>query len=146
MRSVSLELRKGNNSRLTSEIARITGRDFVFLPNNPNEPVNLEVKDLLLWDVLEVLSRRGKVRVGGHDFSTLQIVRKALVNGERRSVCINNVSVKDIVDEYAGMSGLPIRVTSGDAEALVSFSAKGVTFEEMLAQVSSQTGVGIELK
>jgi hypothetical protein len=146
MMPINLELHGGGNRQLASEIARITGREFVFLPDNPNEPVNLDVKDLPLWDVLEVLSRRGKVRIGGHDFSTLQIVRKALVNSERMSVCINNVSVQGVVEEFAGMSGLPIRVTSGDAESLVTLSVKGVTLEELLAQVSSQTGVGITLK
>jgi len=146
MMSVNLELRGGTNRQLTSEIARITGREFVFVPDNPNDPVNLDVKDLPLWDVLEVLSRRGKVRIGGHDFATLQIVRKALVNGERTAVCINNVSVRGVVEEFAGMSGLPIRVTSGDAEAVVTLSVKGVTLEELLAQVSSKTGVGITLQ
>lgn len=146
MMPINLELRGRSNKQLTSEIARITGREFVFVPDNPNDPVNLDVKDLPLWDVLEVLSRRGKVRIGGHDFATLQIVRKALVNGERMAVCINNVSVRGVVEEFAGMSGLPIRVTSGDAEAVVTLSVKEVTLEELLAQVSSKTGVGITLQ
>ena len=144
--SINLNLRGATNRQLVSEIARITGKDFVFLPNNPNDPVNLDVQDLPLWDVLEVLSRRGKIRIGGHDFSTLQVVRKALVNGERTSVCINNVSVQSLVEEFAGLSGLPIHIISGDATTLVTFSAKGVTLEEMLLEVASRTGVEISLK
>lgn len=132
--------------QLASKLAGITGSEFVFVPTNPDEPVNLDVKDMPLWDVLEVLSRRGKVQIGGQDFAKLQIVRKALVNGERMAVCINNISVQGVVEEFAGLSGLPIHVTSGDATALVILSVKETTLEEVLAQVSSQTGVEITLR
>lgn len=143
---ITLQLRKGNSSQLGSELARITGKGFVFVPNKHGEAINLDVKDFIVWDVLEVLSRSGRVDVGGHDFSRLQVVRKALVSGERLSVCIHNASVKSVVEEYAGMSGLPVRVTSGDDTALVTLYAKGVTLEEILAQVSARTGVQIAFK
>lgn len=146
MKPITVRFDRGDSRQVSSEIARLIGREVAFVPANPQERVNLDAKDARLWDVLETLSQSGRVRVAGEDFSSLRAVRQALVSGERMSVCIRNASVKNLVEEFAGMSGLPIRVTSGDATTLVTLSVRGVTLEEALAQVSTQTGVQIALR
>jgi hypothetical protein len=146
VKPITVNFNRGSSKQVSSELARLTAREVAFVPASPQERVNLDAKGIPLWDVLEALSQSGKVRIGGEDFSSLKAVRQALVSGERMSVCIHNASVKSLVEEFAGMSGLPIRVTSGDATALVTLSLRGVTLEEALTQVTAQTGVQIALK
>jgi hypothetical protein len=144
--SVSTHFNRVTSKQVASELARITAREVAFVPTNPQEKFNLDAKNVPLWDVLETLAQSGKVRIGGEDFSSLQAVRKALLSGERMSVCIHNASIQSVVEEFAGISGLPIRVTSGDATTIVTLSVKGVTLEEALAQVSFQAGVQIAVR
>jgi hypothetical protein len=146
MMPITTHFNRGSSRQVASELARITAREVAFVPINPQETFNLDAKNIPLWDVLETLSQSGKVRIGGEDFSGLQAVRKSLLSGERMSVCIHHASIQSIVEEFAGISGLPIRVTSGDATTMVTLTVKGVTLEEALAQVSSQAGVQIALK
>jgi len=146
MRPVTVQFDRGSSRQVASELARITARQVAFTPNNPQERFNLDAKNIPLWDVLETLSQSGKVQIGGEEFSNLQAARKALVSGERMSICIRNASVQSVVREFAGMSGLPIRVTSGDPSAVLTLSMKGVTLEEALTQVSSYTGIQISLR
>jgi hypothetical protein len=107
--SVTLQLRKGTGRQPASELARITGKGFAFTPNNPGEAVNLDVKDFPLWDVLEVLSQSGKVQIGGHDFSKLQAVRKALVSGESMSPPIGTL----LSNRIANWLRAPLQFGSG---------------------------------
>lgn len=142
----TVQIKGGNANDLAAALAGITGREVVFVPTMPEHPISLDVKGAPVWDILEILAEHGKVQIGGDDFSTLQLIRKALVTGERMSICIRGASVRRVVDELEALSGLSIQVTSGDAHRLVTLSAKGVTLNELLAQMSDQAGVQISQK
>lgn len=143
---ISIQQTGGNTKSVASELARITGQSVVFTPSTPDDSINLDVKRARLWDVLELLSASGKIEIGGDDFAKLQRIRKALVSGERMSVCIHNTTVQRAVNEFASLSGLPIRVTSGDPKAVVSLTLKEVNLEEALTQMAGQAGVEISVK
>lgn len=145
MMRVNMRFDRGSSKQVASELARITDKEISFVPNNSRERFNLDAKDAPLWDVLETLSESGKLRIGGEDFSSLQAVRRALVSGERMRVCIHGASIQSVVDEFAGMSGLPIHITSGDPATVVTITVEGATLEEAMAQVSDQTGVQIAM-
>lgn len=136
----------GNSRQLSSELARITGQPVVFTPFRVDETINLDVKRAKLWDLLEMLSASGKIEIAGDDFVKLQSIRKALVTGEKISVCIHNTTIQRIVSEFMSLSGLPIRTKSGDHKTVVSLSVKDVTLEEVLAQLSRQSGVEISVR
>ena len=142
-RPVTLQMKGGNSKHLAAELARITGREVVFQPSVPDDTFSLDIKNAPLWDVLEILSASGQMRIGGEDFAKLKAIRKALVGGEKMAVCIRSASVQQVVNEFANLSGLRLRITSGDAEAIVNLSVKEVTLEDVLAKVSEQTGVQI---
>lgn len=144
-RPVTLELRGGNSRRLSDELSRVTGKRIAFLPSGP-DAINLDVKDAPLWDVLEVLSQGGRVRIEGEDFSKLRAARQALAGGDKILVCIKGAPVARVVRELSGLSGQALRVTSGDEKAVVTLSAKGITLEGILSRVSEQTGARIAAK
>jgi hypothetical protein len=146
MMPVSMQQTDSNSSRVAAELARITGQPVVFTPSNPDEVINLDVKRATLWDVLEVLSASGKIEIGGDDFSKLQRIRKALVSGEKMSICVHNASVQRVVAEFASLSGLRIRVTSGDPRTMVTLSVTDASLQEFLTQLSSQAEVEISMK
>jgi hypothetical protein len=143
---VTLRLKGSNSRAVSAELARVTGQNVVFTPTTPNATFSLDVKDVPLWNVLETLSASGRVQIAGEDFSNLQAVRRALLQGERMSVCIHGTTVKRLVEELEQLTGLEIRVTSGDPKTLVDFTAKGVNFDEIVAQVSERAGVQIAIR
>lgn len=140
---VTLQLKGADGKQIASELARIVGGEVVFQPSKPDATFNLDVKNATLWDVLDILSASGTLRVAGDDFSRLQVIRKALISGERMTVCVRNASVKQIVKEFASLSGWRLRVTAGDEEAVINLMLKGVTLEDVLMRISEQTGVRI---
>jgi hypothetical protein len=93
-----------------------------------------------------MFSERGVVTIEGRDFSELQGVRRALAGGEKISVCINRAPLGRVVEELSGLSGQPLRVTSGDEKALVTLSAKAITLEGILSRLSARTRAQISAK
>jgi hypothetical protein len=104
------------------------------------------VKDAPLWDVLEALSESGKVRIAGRDFMELRAIRLALTTGEKVSVCLDRVTVQQVVDELSVLSGRPIRISGGNAKTPINLSARWLTLKDILARVSAQTGVRVAEK
>lgn len=141
---VSLQMRDGSSRQLSAELARITSSEIVVSPNKPDETYTFDFKKALLWDVLEILSERGKVQIAGEDFSKLLRIRKAFLTGEKMSVCIRQAPVRHIVDQLASLSGLPIRTTSGNPDIIVTLSLKDVTLKDITAKITEQTGMQIE--
>jgi hypothetical protein len=146
MMRISLRLNGSDGRSVSAELARISGRDVVFVPATPDATFSLDVKDVPLWDVLERLSAGGRLQIGGDDFSNLQTVRKALLGGERMSVCVRGATVRRLVYELEYLTGLDMRVTSGDQRAAVDYTATGVTLDEIVAQVSERAGVRIAVR
>jgi hypothetical protein len=141
---VTLQMRNSSSRQLSAELAHVTGKEVVISPNKPDETYTLDFKNAPLWDVLEVLSGRAKVEIEGEDFGKLLRIRKAFLTSEKMNVCIRRASVRYIVDQLASLSDLPIHLTSGDINALVTLSLKDVTLKEIVAKISEQTGVQIE--
>jgi hypothetical protein len=96
--------------------------------------------------VLETLSASGRLQIAGEDFSNLRAVRRALLRGDRISVCIHGVTVKRLAEEITHLTGLDTNVGPGDPKTKVSFTAKGIDLYEIVARVSEQTGVPVSLK
>ncbi|MFL6335306.1 MAG: hypothetical protein ACJ754_18495 [Pyrinomonadaceae bacterium] len=135
-----------SSNQVASELAHITGRPVVYVPYRADDPISLDVKKAELWDVLDALSLSGKIQIGGDDFSTLQNIRRALVSGEKVTVCIHGATVQGVAAEFASLSGRRIQLTSGDPKAIVNLTLKDVTFEEFLAQIASQSGAEIAMR
>lgn len=142
-RSVTVQLKRGKGGELASMLAGMTGKEIVFAPSRPERPFGIDVKAAPLWDVLEIMAEHGKVQIGGEDFAKLQAIRRALVHGEKMSVCISGASVRNVVNEFAAISGRSLRVNGGDENKLVTVSAREVTFDDLLALVAEQGGVEI---
>lgn len=143
---VTLRLQGSNSRAVSAELARVTGRNVVFTPATPGDTFSLDVKDAQLWSVLEILSASGKIQIAGEDFSNLQALRRALLQGERMPVCVSGTTVKRLVEELEQLTGLEIRVTSGDPKTVVNLTAGAVNLDELVAQVSERAGVRITIR
>jgi hypothetical protein len=126
-----------------AELARISGRDVAFSPARPDVVVNADYKKAVLWDVLDLLSDRGKVQIAGKDFEKLKRLRKALLSGTKISLCVGNTPVNMFVNDMASLTGLRLRITAGSPMAVVSVKLHEVTLDEILVKVSEQTGTKI---
>lgn len=146
MYSVSLHFKGSNAKVVSAELSRVSGQEVVFTPSTADATVNLDVDNVPLWDALEILSKSGRILIGQDDFSNLRTVRRALLYGERMSVSVHGVTVKRLVKELRYLTGLDIRVTSGDEKRAVSFTAQGVNFYDIITQASEQAGVQIDVK
>jgi hypothetical protein len=118
----------------------------VFLPTDTKATYNIEFSNAGVWDVLEAISKNGKVRVSGNDFETLKILHKALVSGERINVCFRKTTLKTILDELAFLTGFAIKDYPGEAQPLLNLTLKNATFKDIITAISTQSGVPITVE
>lgn len=146
LRSVSVRFKGSDSREVSAELARLTGKEVAFSPSTPGATINLEVENLPVWDLLELLSQNGRIRIAGLDLYTIKTVRRALLYGEPISVCAHGMTVKRFVNELRFMTGLNIQFTGGNPNTIVSYTGKGVRLNDIMSQVSERTGVQITLK
>jgi len=139
----TLEIQNGTYAQLVSELSRISGKSLEFSPSRPGRVTNLGFKQATLWDALEFLSDRGTVRINGTDFELFRKLRKSLLAGDRLSFAVQNTAVNTFVNDMAGLTGIPFRVTGGRSMAVVNVELQNATLEEIIAKVSEQTGTKI---
>lgn len=140
----TLKLVNKGSREIVSALSRVTGKDIEFVPRKPNGSFTIDIKDDDMWNALDYLYERGKVRVNGVDWEKYRQIRRGVLEGGKMSVEFNDISVKDALGHLSFLSGLQFRVGSGDAEKLFSISLREVTLGEVVARISSQTGVRIE--
>jgi hypothetical protein len=76
-KKVTIKGVKMNSEEIALELSQQFGKKIEFAPNNPSDRFTMDVKDGLLWNVLEVLSDRGKVKIAGTQFAWLKRIREA---------------------------------------------------------------------
>jgi hypothetical protein len=139
----SFEMENGTYPRLVDEIARVSGKELAFSPTKPNMIFNVGFKRATLWDALTLLSEQGTVRIDGQDFENLKRLRRSLLSGEKYSFCVKNTSINTFVSDINGLTGLPLRISSGSPKATINIKLENVTLSEILTAVSNQTGTEI---
>ena len=145
---INLEMSEGTYSELTSKLAKISGKELTFSSTSadlakPDALLNVGLKRAPLWDGLQLLADRGTVRIGGKDFESFIRLRQALLSGQRFNFGVKNTPVNTFVTDLAGLTGLPLRITSGRPMATVNLELNEVTLDEILTRVSEQTGAKI---
>lgn len=140
---VTLQMQNGNTNQLLDELARVSGNEITFSPKKLRGSLNLDIKKAALWDIFDVLSANGTVKIEGQDFQQLKELRRVLLSGEKLSLCVQNTSVGTLVSDLASLSGLPIRITAGSPMASVNEKLQDVTLKEFLDKVAEQTGTKI---
>jgi hypothetical protein len=129
--------------QLITELAHISGKELVFSPDKPDVIFNTESKQAILWDVLDMLSQRGKVEIAGQDFDRLKRLRRILLSGERFSVSVHDTSVSTFVNDLTGLTGLSFRIVQGRPLATMNVNLHNLTLTEILDKVYEQTSVRI---
>lgn len=143
---IRLRLKDSSSREVAAELARVTRSEVKFSPTIPGDTFTLDVTDEPLWNVLETLSARGRVWIGDEDFATLQYTRQLLLRGDRISVCISGVTAKQMASELEYLTGLDIKVTSGDPNTRVYLTSKTLSLYEIVEQASASTGLQITVK
>ncbi len=139
----TLQMQNTSSKQLLAEVARISGKELAFSSRKPEVPFNLDVKRAALWDVLDILSANGMVQIAGEDFEKLKVARRALLSGEKISFCVQNTPVNTLITDLANLSGLPLRIATGNTRATVNVRLRDVTLKDILVKVSEQTGAKI---
>jgi hypothetical protein len=140
---VTFEVQNAKYPQLVAELARTSGKDITFSPTTPDMVFNAGFKRATLWDALKLLSDQGAVQVAGQDFEKLKRLRRSLLTGEKFSFCVTNTPVNTFVEDVAGLTGLPLRITRGRPTATVNVKLQDVTLSDMINAVSEQTGTKI---
>jgi len=140
----TLQMRDATYPQLITELARISGKDLLFDPLKPDVTFNAEYKRALLWDVLDMLSERGKLQIARQDFERLKKLRRVLLSGTKISLCVHNTPVNTFVNDLASVTGLSLRVVDGDPLAIVNVKLQDVSLSDIVVRVSGQTGARIK--
>jgi hypothetical protein len=62
------------------------------------------------------------------------------------AVCFSRVSAGELAGELSYLTGLNVKVEAKDAGTIINYSGRGVTFNEILMQVSKLSGVHLSIK
>ena len=144
----NLEMPYGNDAQLTSLLAQTTGQDISFTrtkTENGNGDMMFQIgfRKTPLWDALQFLADRGAVRIGGRDFESIRKLRKALLSGQRLNFGVSHTPVNTFVTDLAGITGLPLRITSGNPMTMANVELPQATLDEIIDEVSRRTGTKI---
>jgi hypothetical protein len=139
--SLTLRVKNASSQKVAAELSRLTGAEVTITPRRSNTTFNLDVKDEPLWNVLDTLSSGGSIQIAHEDFDHLRSVRQSFLSGERMAVCFHNVTAKRLATDLSFLTGRNVYVAVGDPNALVDYKGRGVTFEEMVAEISRAAGV-----
>lgn len=139
----TLEVQNGTYPELVTKLAHLAGKQLVFSPTKPYVVFNMGFKRSPFWNALDLLSDQGTVQINGQDFEKLKRLRRILLSNERITLCVKNTRVSTFVSDMGGLTGLPLRVSSGSPTSIVNIKLPEATLDEMLAKVSEQTGTKI---
>lgn len=142
-REITLQMQNGDTAQLLAKLANASGKDLTFSSAKPDTLFNLDFKRAALWDVLEILSGRGTVRIQGQNFEKFKSLRRILLSGERISLCVQNTPVNIFISDLANLTGQPIHLAGGSTKAIVTVKLRDVNLQDILAKVSEQTGTRI---
>jgi hypothetical protein len=143
---ITIQIKDADSNKVATELTRVTGAQVTFNPHRPDATFNLAVKDEPLWNVLDTLSSQGSIQIAKEDFRHLKSVRQAFLSGERMAVCFHNVTAKRLATDLSFLTGRDVYVASGDPKALVDYSVKAVTFDEIVAGASQAAGVQMAVR
>lgn len=117
-----------------------------FIPDmrKQTERFNLDVKNDDVFNVLNFLYKKGRVKFDGVDFGKLKELRKQVKQGRKVSTSFTGIPVKDVVAILAFTSGKRFRVTAGDPERIISISISEASLDEIIARVAATAGVKIK--
>jgi len=139
----TVEIKDGTYPQLVKALRSSSGKDLEFIPTKPDARLDVVFKGAPLWNALEFLSDRGKLRIDGRDFEVLRKQRKVLLSGGRTSFSVKNRPVSTFVNDMSFLTGLHLRIVAGRRSAVVNIDLRNVTLRQILNLVSKQTGTKI---
>lgn len=141
---ITIKIDNGNSDEISSRLANESGRKIKFIPRRKNVRYSFELNNDPVWNALKFLSKRGMVLVDGTPFYKLEELRHKLLRGAKVSIHFTDMPVINAVAKLAFVTGLPLRVSAGDSEQLLSISLQNVTLRKIVDRISEQTGVTIK--
>ena len=141
---IKVNFDKRPGEEIAAELSRLSRRRIKFIPDVKDEPLSFALDNGPLWDALEFLDRSGKVFVDKTPFENLKKLREKMKRGERVAIYLNNIPVAEAVDTLSFVSGLPFRVTSGNARKAFSIDLKEATLPEIISGIAARAKVKIK--
>ena len=144
LKIANIEVKNGTYSQLVRALRSVSDKNLEFSPAEPESRVDVAFRNAPLWDALEFLAARGTLRVDANDFDSLRKQRKLLLSGGKTSFIFKNKPLKTFIEDMTFLTGLHLRVASGNNDAVVSIDLRNVTLRQILNAVSRQTGARIK--
>lgn len=140
---MTIKINDDSSDEVAAVLSQQTGRNIKFFPRNKADRYTFQIENDQIRKAFKYLAKRGRVTVNGVDFERLEELRNKMLKG-KIAVNFTDLSIRKAVDDLSLISGLNFTVTSGDDTKKVSLSLKSVSLDELLDQITTQTGVKIQ--
>lgn len=142
----ALTLKVSTNRDVEAEKLRRSNTEILPARINQYPALDFAVQNTTHRDARQKLVSNRANYIDGEELADLRSVRRALLAGERMSVCFGQVTATDLAGGLSSITGLDIRTEPKGAATLINYSGKGVTLKEMVAQVSALSGVRFSIR
>jgi hypothetical protein len=139
-------LRVSTNRNVEAERLRRANTEVFSEPTKSYPALGFTVQNAPTWDIRQTKASDNSNNINSEELDDMRAIRRALVNGERMSVCFGQVSAADLAAELSSITRLNIRAEPEGATTIINYSAKGVTLKEIVAQVSTLSGIQFSVK
>lgn len=121
------------------------GKTIRFTPAKDYKSPNFGSKQITSnnWEILENLSKNGKLTVNGHKIEFWKGIRKTLLEGGEFKICVGDASVLRVINEISFISGKRFTVLSGDVDKKLTGQIAGNNLYEVVESLRKVSGVTI---
>jgi hypothetical protein len=116
---------------------------FTPYPKRQNERYTYELKNQSMWTLLNYLNKRGSVRVNGMEFRRFRKMKREAQDGSPLAARFEGMTAQEVMDKLEFLSQVPLRIRSGDPQTIVSVNLRNKTLDQILRDISKQSGVKI---
>jgi hypothetical protein len=116
---------------------------FTPYPKRKNERYTYELKNQSMWTLLNYLNRRGSIRINGMEFRRFRKMMREAQNGKPLAARFEGMTAQEVMDNLEFLSQVPLRISSGDPQTIVSVNLQNRTLDQILRDISRQSGVKV---
>jgi hypothetical protein len=132
---------------ILSQLSGATKSDISYRSENPVGKLSFEVDraPVQVWKIAEALSEKGTVIINGEDIAPLLKMRKAFLENQKVNVCLTDIPAERALEILGLYVGRKFRVealsSSGSTETKLNLKLRNVNLDEILTEISQQSGL-----
>ncbi|MBL8182864.1 MAG: hypothetical protein JNL64_14785 [Blastocatellia bacterium] len=137
-------LASGDSKTIQNYLRQASGRNVEFIATNAGTKLSLPRStrdETTLWDAFALLSKNGRLRVGGQDFAHWIRVREMLNRGEEYTICSDQV--KSLLRHLEFVSGKRFTIVSGDVNSKLNGPVTGLGVNGVLETLKKVANIEV---